>query len=61
MVNGDWKDKRVRKSGILGKIIQITFKPNNWQRLMNKMTFRASAMRVKNDFKGVVVIEKIKS
>ena len=27
---------------------------------MNKMTFRASAMRVKNDFKGVVVIEKIK-
>ena len=27
---------------------------------MKKMTFRASATRAKNDFKGVVVIEKMK-
>ena len=27
---------------------------------MKKMTFRASGTRAKNDFKGVVVIEKIK-
>ena len=28
---------------------------------MKKMTFRASGTRAKNDFKGVVVIEKIKN
>ena len=41
--------KKLRKMGIF------------WKRLMEKTTFRAYATRAKNDFKGVVVIEKIKS